>query len=183
MKETCDVTNKSGGHVIYHIPELNTRRDFNAHEMKRAIPVKELEMLSQQAGGRELIYNYLLIEDKDILRYLINAEPEPEYFLKESEIPGWLNSCSLEEFQDALDFAPVGTKELIKQYSVKLKLNDMAKRAALKTQLNFDVATAIEMTAEEKPKEEATPTRRRATPVETEVEEEKPKRRSVIVEE
>ncbi len=160
MNKTCNVTNKSGGHVVYKVPEKSIRRDFNARETKRNIPVEELEMLAAQQGGRELIYNYLMIDDEEILRYVINAEPAPEYFIKEADLPNWMNTCSLAEFQDALDFAPEGTKDLIKKYAVDLKLNDYAKRQALKEQLHFDVSKALEMIEEDK-KEEVKPLQRR----------------------
>lgn len=55
-----------------------------------------------------------------------------------------MESCSIDEFKDALDFAPNGTKDLIKQYAVSKPLNDYDKREAIKAQLGFDVSKAIE---------------------------------------
>lgn len=177
MKDTCNVTNKSAGHVTYSIPELSVRRSFNARETKKDIPVRELEMLAAQSGGRELIYGYLYIEDNDILEHVINAQAAPEYWLKESDIPSWLNNCSLPEFQDALDFAPEGTKDLIKKYSIEIPLNDYSKRQALKEQLDYDVTKILEnIKPEEGEEKQVTPPTRRtnSTTIET------PRRRVVV---
>ena len=54
-----------------------------------------------------------------------------------------MESCSIDEFKDALDFAPNGTKDLIKQYAVSKPLNDYDKREAIKAQLGLDVSKAI----------------------------------------
>ena len=117
MKDQCNVTNKSAGFVIYNIPEKGVRREIAPHETKH-IKVDELDSLSMMGGGKELIYNYLFINDDEILRHLLNKDVEPEYYLTEEQIPSWMESCSIDEFKDALDFAPNGTKDLIKQYAV-----------------------------------------------------------------
>ena len=143
MKDKCIVYNKSAGRAVYKLPELGVRRMFYPGEHKE-ISVSELEKLVQTPGGRKLIYNYLLIDDKEIIEYLINGKVEPEYWLKEKDIDSWMQSCSLDEFKDALDFAPNGTKDLIKQYAVSKPLNDYDKREAIKAQLGFDVSKAIE---------------------------------------
>ena len=109
MKEQCNVTNKSAGFVVYNIPELNVRREFSPNETKR-LAVSELNSLSMMPGGKELLYNYLFVDDDEVIRYLINGDVVPEYYLTEAQIPSWMDTCSLDEFKDALDFAPNGTK-------------------------------------------------------------------------
>lgn len=143
MKEQYDVYNKSAGIVIYNIPEMNIRREFAPHEVKH-ISFKELEALSMIPGGKELIYDYLFINNEEAVHYLINRDVVPEYYLTEDQIPSWMDSCSIDEFKDALDFAPDGTKDLIKKYAVSKPLNDYDKREAIKAQLGFDVSKAIE---------------------------------------
>lgn len=149
MKKVCNVTNKSSGRVVYLIREDNIRRVFYPGEVKRNVEVAELEKLVQQPGGLSLLYNRLFIDDVEVLRHLINAEETPEYWLRENNISQWMEQCSLDEFKDALDFAPEGTKDLIKQYAVSLPLNDYAKRQAIKEQLNFDVTAAVENKGED----------------------------------
>ena len=147
MDKMCKVTNRSAGRVIYNIPEDHIRREFYNKETKE-IALSELEKLAQQPGGRKLIYNYLSIQDADAIGHLVNRPIEPEYWLTEDKIPEWMNTCSLDEFKDALDFAPEGIKDLIKKYSVSLPLNDFAKRQALFEQLGFNVTKSIENSGE-----------------------------------
>lgn len=160
MKDTCSVTNKSAGRVVYKIKEDGLRREFYSHETKERIPVSELTKLVQMPGGRELFYNYLYVDDEEILRYLITGEIAPEYFITEEELPAWMESCSLAEFQDALDFAPEGTKDLIKKYAVSMPLNDYSKREAIKQQLGFDISLMIENSGDEIPAATKVSTRR-----------------------
>lgn len=165
MNNTCAVSNKSSGRVVYKIPEMNNlRREFYPHETKRNINVEELEKLSQMPGGLNLLCNYLMVEDAEVLKHLINRDVEPEYWLKDSDIPNWMKTCSLDTFKDALDFAPTGTKDLIKQYAVTMKLNDRAKCAAIKEQLGFDVEKAIELTGDNTAEETPAPKARRVLP-------------------
>lgn len=158
MNDTCSVSNKSTSVVAYTIPDMNLTRQFAAHETKKNISVRELEQLTQQPGGEVLLYNYLMVHDPEIISYLINGEVAPEYWLKEADIPNWMNNCTLDEFKDALDYAPEGTKDLIKQNALSMPLQDFAKRQAIKEQLGFDVTKALELTAEDKD-EKATTTK------------------------
>lgn len=136
------VCNRSGGTVVYAVPEMGIRRQFQPREVKN-IKFGELESLSYQQGGKALLYHFLMIEDEDALRELINGEAEPEYWLTENQIPGWLNTCSLAQFVDALNFAPEGVKDLIKKYSVSVPLNDVTKRQKVLEILEFNVDAAV----------------------------------------
>lgn len=148
-EDKCVITNRSSGTVIYRIPEEHIRRSFYPGETK-SVPFKELQALVNQPGGRELLYGYMLIQDKEAAKELMNIDlsTEVEYNMSEAEIRNWLNTCSLDAFKDALDFAPDGVKDLIKKYSVELPLNDVAKREAMKKQLGFNVDKAIEIKRE-----------------------------------
>ena len=63
------VKNRSVGMVVYNIREDNIRREFSPGETKR-ISFGELEKLSFQPGGRELMTDYLQIGRKKQLRTL-----------------------------------------------------------------------------------------------------------------
>lgn len=149
------VKNRSQGTVVYKIPELNLRREFSPAEVK-SISEDEIEKVLYQAGGRELFYNFLQIEDPKAAAFLMNREIAPEYWLDEKNLSGWMVSCSLDEFKDCLDFAPEGVKELIKEYAVKMPLNDNAKREAILEMLNFNVSSAIAHDAEARSDDQAT---------------------------
>lgn len=136
------VANRSGSTVVYQVPEMHITRTFTAREVKE-VPFAELQAVSYQIGGQALLYNYLMIENEEALRLLINKQEEPEYWLTEDMIPTWINTSSIGEFTDALNFAPDGVKELIKQYAVSVPLNDIRKCDLIKEKLDFDVQTAI----------------------------------------
>lgn len=151
------VRNRCGATVIYNIPELNRRRQFEPNEVKK-VPYEELEAVSYQQGGKALLYHFLLIDDQDVLRELINGEEQPEYWLTEDKIPGWLNSCTKEEFEDAANFAPEGVKELIRRYSVSVPLTDTEKRKIVAKKLDFDVDAAVRNNEAEREEETAAET-------------------------
>lgn len=160
-----NVKNRSAGMVVYRVPELNVRRVFQPGEVKR-ISYEELEALSFRAGGKELMEDYLQIKDADVLQEM-NIHAEAEYYMDKEHIEQLLTSASLEAFLDALDFAPAGVIDMIKDMSVTLKLGDYNKRRALKDKFGFDVEAAINnMAVTEEPEVAAPATRtRRAAPI------------------
>lgn len=170
MKDTCNVTNRSASSVVYKIqdPDCMVRRVFNIGETHKNVKVSELERLLQQPGGKDLFVNYLAIDDEEIALYLINGEIPLEYWFTEQKLPSWMNNCSLDEFKDALDFAPDGVKDMIKKFAVSMPLNDLSKIGAIKEQLGYDVSVAIKNSEPEQPKVETKPATRRATPVKVE---------------
>ena len=156
-----NVTNRSAGTVVYRIPEDNLRREFYPHETKK-IEKEEIEKACSQPGVRELFCDYLFVDDEQVLHDILNFDEQPEYWLTEDMIPTWLNTCSFDEFRDAIDFAPLGVIDLIKKYAVSTPLNDFTKREILFNKLDFNVTNAIKNIEEEKtPTKETTTTKRR----------------------
>lgn len=148
-----NVKNRSSSTVVYRIPETNLRREFAPGETK-VIPFGELEKLTYQPGGRELLENFLQIVEEEVTSNL-NVHREPEYNLSEAQIKDLLLKGSLDSFLDALDFAPIGVIDLIKTMSVSLPLTDYNKRDALKKKTGFDVDKALMHIEEEKAEEAA----------------------------
>ena len=142
------VKNRSASNVVYRIPEANIRRSWNPGEDKR-ISFNELEQLTVQPGGRELIMNFLQIEEEEITEDL-GILRAPEYDMSEQQVADLILHGSLDAFLDALDFSPIGVLDLIKKYSVSLPITDMEKRIALKDKTGFDVDKAIENAKAEK---------------------------------
>lgn len=143
------VKNVSAGVVIYKIPEINIRREFMAGETKSGISFEELEKLTYQAGGRELLANYLQIVDKKVLQDL-GVTTEPEYFYTEEKIMNIMKNGTLDEFLDLLDFAPIGRLDLIKKFAVSLPLTDTVKIEHILKKTGFDVSKAIRMNKADK---------------------------------
>lgn len=136
-----NVKNRSSSVVVYSIPESNLRRTFAPGETKR-IPFSELEKLTYQPGGRELIANFLQIMEEEVTQDL-NIHREPEYNMSEAQVRDLILNGSLDAFLDALDFAPIGVIDLIKSLSVSLPITDFKKREALLKKTGFDVDKAI----------------------------------------
>lgn len=141
------VRNRAEGTTGYVIPDLgNLNRQFMANETKE-IPFEELEKLSFIPGGRYILNNCLIVEDKEALKEII-GEVEPEYFYTEEDIKSLLLHGSMDAFLDFLDFAPQGGIDIAKDMAVKLEINDINKRQAIKNKTGFDVTKAIEINHE-----------------------------------
>lgn len=136
------VKNRSASVVVINIPDLGIRREFAPGESTR-MSFAELQKLSFQAGGRELMANFLQIMDDDVNDEL-NVPREPEYYMSEEQIVEMLQSGSLAQFEDCLDFAPIGVIDLVKQISVQLPLTDTIKINALHEKTGFDVIKALD---------------------------------------
>ena len=136
-----NVKNRSAGVVGYNIPEEKIRREFAPGETKK-ISWYELDKLSYQPGGTRILEEFLQVYNEEAIQEL-NLHTEPEYFMGETDVIRLIREGSLDEWLDALDFAPTGVLDLIKQMSVTIPLNDYNKRIALKQKLGFDIDAAI----------------------------------------
>ena len=143
------VKNRSLSPVYYSVPEMNNlRREYQPREEKTVF-FEELRKLYYTTGGKVLLDDYLIIEDKEALEEL-GMHVEPEYFYEKEQVIDLLENGSMDEFLDCLDFAPEGVIELIKQCSVILPLNDVAKRNVLLERYDFNVAKTVEIIEESK---------------------------------
>ena len=126
-----NVKNRSAGIVVYRIPEDGIRREFAPGETKR-IAYSELEKLSYQSGGTQLIAQYLQVQSDEALDELA-VHREPEYKMSEQDVVNLIKgSDNVDEFLDCLDFAPDGIIDLIRTLAVKLPMENTAKKKALK---------------------------------------------------
>ncbi len=158
-----NVMNRSSSMVVYSLPELGIRREFQPGEVKK-LKFGELEKLTNQPGGTTLIQDYLLIREEAVTEAL-NITTEQEYYMTAEQVQELILHGSLDEFLDCLDFAPEGVMELVKKMAVELPMNDVEKRQALKKKTGLDVDAAIknkmaELIDEGAPAEEAAPHRR-----------------------
>jgi hypothetical protein len=141
IEKICEVTNRSGSNVFYSIDEDNLRREFTPGETKR-IPYAELEKLSYRPGGRAILAEYLMVKNVEALNEL-DMQVEQEYNMDANAVKEMLINGSLDQLLDALDFAPGGVIELIKDIALALPLNDMQKREAIYKATGFNVDAAI----------------------------------------
>ena len=79
------IKNRDHGVVAYVVPDMgNLERRYEPGEEK-IITFEELRKLSYTSGGRFLIENYLIVDDKEAIDE-IGIHTEPEYFYSEEEI-------------------------------------------------------------------------------------------------
>lgn len=135
------IANRDSGSVFYAIPEKGVRRVFAPRETK-TVTFEELESLSYQPGGLEILKNFLIIRDREAAAELL-PDVEPEYFYDKKDVAKLLTQGSYEQLLDCLDFAPTGVIDLVKTLSVDLPLQDMRKRQAILRATGFDVTNAI----------------------------------------
>ena len=135
------IKNRSASVVVYSIPDLNIRRRFAPGEIKE-ISKEEITKLMYQPGGHRLLMNYLQASKEDI-KQLDVVEPEREYFYSDDEIKNLMKFGPLDEFLDALDWAPEGIIDLFKEYAITLPLTDTQKIEALREKTGFDAGVAL----------------------------------------
>ena len=157
------VENRDNTLVGYVVPETNIIRRFNEQETKE-IPMGELRQMVQVKGHRNLIKNHLIIHSKEAVDELM-PDAEPEYFYTAKDVDFLLSRGTLDQLLDALDFAPEGVINLIKDEAVKTNLNNVDKREAILSKTGFDVTKAIEIRRLANTKTEAEVKTRRATPI------------------
>ena len=157
------VKNRDAGTVSYTVPELNVTRLFQKGEIKE-IPFNELQQLAYTIGGKVLLKECLVIGDEDALEALVGGV-EPEYFYTEEDVKDLLTRGSLAQLQDCLDFAPSGVIDLVKDYAVKMEVNDISKREAILKATGFNVTKAIEINKASQEEEATEEKVRRATPI------------------
>ena len=159
------LTNRDTGFVGYTIDDLNIHRRFTPGETKE-VTFEELERLSWAAGGKEMLRDYLIIEDKEAAEEIL-GNVEPEYFYTKETVDKLLKDGSLEQLQDTLEFAPKGVIDLVKQEAVDLKLDSTAKREEIQKATHFNVTNAIDLGVNEASEDTvaAATSTRRAQPV------------------
>lgn len=145
----CTVKNRGVGVVSYRIPDENIKRIFAPGETK-TIAYDELVKLKFQAGGQEMMENFLQIQDAEAIEDL-DLKTEDEYNMSEKDVIELLKNGTQDEFLDVLDFAPQGVIDLIKTFAVQLPLESVPKREALlkKTGLNVTEALRLNENTEE----------------------------------
>ena len=176
------VTNRSASRVHYELPEIGVKaRMFEPGETKRNIRYAELEALTYIPGGMELIKEYLQITDETAREELI-GDVEPEYHMNNEQIKNLILNGSMDEWLDALDFAPDGVIDLIKEFSAELPLTDTRKMQAFQEKKGINLANMIQLRQEEKREEQesaaAGAAERRTAAAEAPKEEAAPQRRT-----
>lgn len=147
IKDMISVTNRTRNIVVYKVPDLGVRREFQAGENK-TISFEELQRLSWTPGGTYLLENSLRINNNAEAIKELGLHCEPEYFYTAEDVKLLLEKGSNDELLDCLDFAPTGVIDLVKDIAIKTELNDVKKREIILEKTGFDVTKAIEINKE-----------------------------------
>lgn len=170
--DLISVRNRNNGETWYQL-DSGIVRAFQRDEIKK-VPFKELVQLNYSEGGRALLAENLVIENKEALA-LLNMNVEPEYFYEDSDIRMLLFDGTYDEFADFLDFAPEGAIEIAKDIAVREEIPDIKKREMLskKTGLNINNAIMVNHIMDDEEKKEEPKKERRVKSAETETKSER----------
>lgn len=165
--ETVVITNLLDHTTGYIVETSNgTVRRFLPAFASFKVKAEELRQLNYTLGGREILRNYIRVENKSLAaEFGVDVDETPEYNWTEKDVIDCLNSSDIDVLLDALDFAPEGIKQLIADKAVELEVPDVNKRKAISESLGVDIdgmiknKHAYDEQEEEKPKT----TRRRTT--------------------
>ena len=142
MEKLVKITNRNAGWTGYTIPDTKVTRNFAPKETK-SVPLDELKQLQYVAGGDYLLKHCFVINDRDARSALNMEDQEPEYFYTETEIKTLLETGTLDQLEDCLNFAPEGVIDIIKQMAVKTELPDTRKRKMISEKTGFNIDNAI----------------------------------------
>ena len=167
-KKEVAVVNRSNGTTVYEIPDLHLIRSFRPYEEKSDVTVEELQKLKYSVpGGEYILKNNLLIKDDEVLEALLN-NVEPEYYYTKKDVDELILNGSLEQFLDALDFAPAAVIDMIKDECINLECNDIRKRQAVLEKTGFNITKTLAIKAiDESENEQPAQKERRANPINT----------------
>ena len=166
-QKIISVTNRNAGWTGYTLSDTNTNRQFAPRETKK-IPLEELQQLQYAPGGEYMLKNCFIINDMDALTALNMENVEPEYFYTETEVRTLLETGTLDQLEDCLNFAPDGVIDLIKTIAVETELPDTRKRKLISEKTGLNIDNAIMVNTVMATEEDSAPTEvksRKAAPI------------------
>lgn len=160
-KAKYKVTSKYNGFLTIKMPNTGIKYIWNRINDSRELTLDQLKEILNAPGGRTIIENKLVIEDPEAVKAL-EMDVEPEYFYSEEDIKALLETGTIEQLEDALNFAPEGTKELIAETAVKIKIENRDKIALITEKTGRDINDQIKVEMESSKEDSAAPTQRQA---------------------
>lgn len=140
------VRNMVDYNVGYKIEEDNIRRQFSPHEVK-TVTAGELRKLDYTRGGHVLLTSYLAVQNKSLAQEFGVDEDSyaNEYNWDAAKVDQVLLNEPVEVLQDAMDFAPEGILQLIKDRAIALRLDSMDKRKVISDAMKIDLNGMIDL--------------------------------------
>ena len=142
--ELIEVRNLTDSPVVYKSYDGH-RREFKGGQ-SFMIPAIELRQLGYDRGGLELLRNYLHVDNFELAEEfgVTKDSYDNEYSWKLPDIDKVLKTGSMDELQDALDFAPQGIVDTILSRAIETRLNDVEKRQAISKATHANIDAMIE---------------------------------------
>lgn len=152
------VKNLADYRVGYKIEEDNIRRQFSPYEIKN-IKAGELRKLNYTRGGHIMLTEYLSVMNRELAKEfgVDDDSYDNEYNWDVQKVDSVLIQEPIEVLQDALDFAPNGIVELIKDRAIALKIDSMDKRLAISKAIGVDLGGMIDIQQMKEEEEAAAP--------------------------
>lgn len=155
------VSSKYNGFLTVTMPNTGIRYIWNRINDSRELTLDQLKEMLNAPGGRSIIENKLIVHDPAAVEAL-ELDVEPEYYYSEKDIEALLTDGTVEQLDDALNFAPNGTKELIAETAVKIKLENRDKIALITKKTGKDINDQIKVEEESQKEETSVETGRKA---------------------
>lgn len=95
-------------------------------------------------GGRYILENNLTY-DNDAVYEMLGIQPEPEDKMSAEQIKALLKGGTLEQLEDALNFANEGTIELIESLAITEQVSDMNKLELISRKTGADMLKKVEL--------------------------------------
>lgn len=163
--ELVTVTNITRSPIGYTLSSNNVRRIIAGGATVK-VTADELRNLNLESGGNVLIKDYLRVNNRDLaLEFGISEDLfDHEYNWGREKIDDVLLNGSMDEFLDALDFAPHRVINMLVERAVELEAPDNNKLNALSKRTALNISSMIENkhAYDEKKEEEAPKARRTA---------------------
>ncbi len=152
-------------HEVGYVLTSGVARHFAPH-MTIRIKAEELRDLSYESGGLDFLRNYVCVGNSALAEEFGISNDLIEYTWGEKEIEEALTTADIDVLLDALDFAPDGIVEELRDKAIELEIPDGNRIAAINKRLGIDINTMIKNkhaydTAEDKTEE--APKQRRTT--------------------
>ena len=103
----------------------------------------ELRELFWQPGGAFLLQNFIHVGNKELAAEFGVPADAIEYDWTEKDIVKCLTVDNLDVLLDALDFAPAGIVETLKDKAIELEITDLTKIKAISDKTGIDINAAI----------------------------------------
>lgn len=138
------VENIADMQIGYVLASNGKTQRFMPH-VSRMIPAGELRELSYQNGGLYLLQNYLRVCDKTLAEEfgVTDDSFSHEYAWNDQDIDRCLKSDDINVLLDALDFAPQGIVDSLRQRAIELEIPDTRKLKAIGDKTGIDMQAVI----------------------------------------